>query len=148
MEIAWSRPRPTKNTSFAEMYLFAKCWILPLLLKSISICSGSFRKSLRYELTSWLVISPRTCANLMASRYSAISCALYALVVATAISGPAQVYMTLSASRAIELPTTLTMPRVLTPLSLASRSAARESAVSPDWLMMMTRSFCAKMGLR
>ena len=61
-----------------------------------------------------------------------VICALYAFVVATAISGPAQVYITLSASLAMELPTTFTIPRVLTPRSFAIRSAARESAVSPD----------------
>ena len=45
-----------------------------------------------------------------------------------------------NASRAIELPLALTMARVSAPRDLARRMAARESAVSPDWEMMMTRS--------
>ena len=39
-------------------------------------------------------------------------------MVATAISGPAQVYITLSASRAMELPTTFTIPRTFATLAL------------------------------
>ena len=70
----------------------------------------------------------------------------YALVVATAISGPAQVYSTSSDSRAMELPTTLTMDRILAPRRLASRRAAMVSRVSPDWLMVTTRVFSSTMG--
>ena len=67
-------------------------------------------------------------------------------MVATAISGPAQVYSTSSASRAMELPTTLTMARVRPPRRLASRMAAMVSRVSPDWLMTMTRVFSSTRG--
>ena len=70
------------------------------------------------------------------------------MVVATAISGPAQVYSTASASRAMELPTTLTMPSVRTPRALHSRRAARLSAVSPLWLMMMARASSSSTGSR
>ena len=72
------------------------------------------------------------------SMSSSTSCVLYAFVVATAISGPAQVYNTSSDSRAMELPTTFTTDRILAPRLLASRSAAMVSRVSPDWLMTMT----------
>ena len=61
------------------------------------------------------------------------------MLVATAISGPAQVYSTSSASRAMELPTTLTMASVRAPRRLASRMAAMVSRVSPDWLITTTR---------
>ena len=72
----------------------------------------------------------------------------YALVVATEISGPAQVYSTSSLSAAMELPTTLTMDSTRAPRRLASRMAARVSAVSPDWLMTMARVFASTMGSR
>ena len=78
----------------------------------------------------------------------AVSCAEYALVVATAISGPAQVYITLSASLAMELPTTLTIPSTLAPIFFASRRAARVSAVSPDWLITITNVCSSKIGFR
>ena len=67
---------------------------------------------------------------------------------ATAISGPAQVYSTSSDSLAMVLPTTLTMDKMRQPLLLAMRRAAKVSAVSPDWLMMMTRVLSSKMGSR
>ena len=38
-------------------------------------------------------------------------------------------------------PTTFTIARVLIPFFLASLKAARESAVSPDWLIMMQSAF-------
>lgn len=38
-------------------------------------------------------------------------------------------------------PTTLTIASVFTPRAFASRSAARLSAVSPDWLMTTTSAF-------
>lgn len=60
----------------------------------------------------------------------------------------AHVYMTLSASLAIELPTTLTIPSTFAPLCFASRSAARESAVSPDWLMITTNVPSSMIGSR
>ena len=67
-------------------------------------------------------------------------------MVATAISGPAQVYSTSSASRAMEEPTTFTTASVRPPRRLASRMAAMVSSVSPDWLMTMTRDFSSTSG--
>ena len=46
----------------------------------------------------------------------------------------------------MEEPTTLTIPSVRIPLCFASRSAARLSAVSPDWLTMTTRPSGSKIG--
>ena len=69
---------------------------------------------------------PKISPKYRPSRFSTTIWVLYALVVATAISGPAQVYST---SR-----------------FLASRRAAMESSVSPDWLMTMTRSPLPTMG--
>ena len=70
------------------------------------------------------------------------------MVVATEISGPAQVYNTSSLSEAIELPTTLTMDRTRAPRFFASRKAARVSAVSPDWLMISTSVLESTIGSR
>ena len=83
---------------------------------------------------------PSTSPKYSPSRCSTTIWVVYALVVATAISGPAQVYSTSSDSRAMEEPTTLTMDRMRAPRFLASRRAAMVSSVSPDWLMTMTRS--------
>ncbi len=68
----------------------------------------------------------------MASVASAASWQVKALVEATPISGPAKIGSTMSASRAIELSTTLTSASVVWPLAFASRNAASVSAVSPD----------------
>lgn len=57
---------------------------------------------------------------------------MYPFVVATAISGPAYVYMHTAASRAIVEPTAFTIARVSAPFSFAILRAARVSAVSPD----------------
>ena len=46
------------------------------------------------------------------------------------------------------LPTTFTMASTGTPRLLASLRAASVSLVSPDWLMMMTRSSGRRMGFR
>ena len=70
------------------------------------------------------------------------------MVVATEISGPAQVYIVASASRAMLEPTTLTMPTVRTPRSLHRRRAARVSAVSPLWLMTSARESGSSTGVR
>ena len=67
-------------------------------------------------------------------------------MVATAISGPAQVYSTWSLSRAMEEPATLTMERILAPRRRASRRAAMVSKVSPDWLMTTTKVRSSTMG--
>src|SRR5438445_9957775 len=64
-----------------------------------------------------------------------------ALVDATEISGPARVYSTAFASRAIELPTTLTTDIGCAPAAIEPRRAASVSAVSPDWLIATTAAF-------
>ncbi len=71
---------------------------------------------------------------------------MYALVDATAISGPAHVYITSSASLAIELPTTFVTAIVLAPLALLSLNTANVSAVSPDWLNTITNVFSVIIG--
>jgi hypothetical protein len=69
-----------------------------------------------------------------AKRNKVRTCAVYALVLATEISGPAWVKSTRSHSRAMLEPTTFTIPSVRMRRDLHSLSAARESAVSPLWL--------------
>lgn len=64
--------------------------------------------------------------------------ARYAFVVATATSIPASVYITLSASLAIDESLLLTIASVSIPFSLASFRAANVSAVSPDWDISIT----------
>ena len=73
---------------------------------------------------------------------------LYALVVATEISGPAQVYMVASASRAMLEPTTLTMPMVRTPRSLHRRKGGQRVGGLAAWLMTMARESDSSTGLR
>ena len=64
----------------------------------------------------------------------AVNCVVNALVDATPISGPARVIMLNSDSLTIELSGTLEIARVCAyPKRLDSFSAARVSAVSPDW---------------
>ena len=46
----------------------------------------------------------------------------------------------------IELPMTFTIASVVRPSSFASRKAASESAVSPDWLITITRPFLSSSG--
>mmetsp|Transcript_58035 Transcript_58035/g.138153 ORF Transcript_58035/g.138153 Transcript_58035/m.138153 type:complete len:265 (-) Transcript_58035:886-1680(-) len=82
----------------------------------------------------------RPCAILSESIASTSTCAVKALVDATPISGPACRWIPASVSRAIVEPTVLTIPSTRQPASLAWRSAARVSAVSPDWEMTMTMS--------
>ena len=67
-----------------------------------------------------------------------VSCEVKALVEATPISGPAWINTPQSVSRAILLPTALTIPSVRAPASFALLIAARVSAVSPDWLRAST----------
>ncbi len=71
-----------------------------------------------------------------------------ALVEATPISGPACRKIPPSTSRAMVLPTTLTIPSVCAPRRFASRSAASVSAVSPDCEMTMTSVCSSTSGLR
>ncbi|MNM96401.1 hypothetical protein D3C81_1088770 [compost metagenome] len=67
----------------------------------------------------------------------ATSWVVKALVEATPISGPAWVSRVRSDSRTSELVATLQIARLeRKPSSLALRSAARVSAVSPDWEMV------------
>ena len=79
---------------------------------------------------------------------TAVSWAVKALVEATPISSPARVYSTPSASRAIELPTTLQMATTREPWSLAARKAASVSAVSPDCEMGTVRTRPSSTGRR
>ena len=62
------------------------------------------------------------------------------LVAATLISIPERVKRTASASRVAWLPITLQIASTFEPPSRARRIAASVSAVSPDWVMPMTRS--------
>ena len=78
---------------------------------------------------------PRRRPRSRASICSATSIVMYALLLATAISGPARTYKTSSASRLSVLPTTLVIAASRAPRCRASRAAARVSAVSPDWLI-------------
>ena len=78
----------------------------------------------------------------------AVSWAVKALVEATPISGPALVVMVPWASRETAAPTTLQMARVLEPLAMSSRWAARVSAVSPDWVMRRPMARGSAMGSR
>jgi hypothetical protein len=63
------------------------------------------------------------------------------LVDATPTSGPAWEYMPESVSLGIDAPTTLDIPKIKAPFSLAIFMAAKVSAVSPDWDMGITISF-------
>ena len=83
-----------------------------------------------------------------ASNSNATSCVVYALVDATEISGPATVYTTASASRAIDEPTVLVTARLFAPRRFASFSAASVSLVSPDWLITMQNVFSSVNGSR
>ena len=80
------------------------------------------------------------CASQSPSRYIAATCAVKVLVAATPISSPARVNRTVSASRVAWLPMMLVSAITLAPRSRASRIAASVSAVSPDWVIPITRS--------
>ena len=71
---------------------------------------------------------------------STTTCPVKALVEATPISGPTCMYVPVSDSLAIELPTPFTMPYTKAPCDLACCMAARVSAVSPDCEMATTTS--------
>ena len=70
------------------------------------------------------------------------------LVAATPISRPARVNSTPSASRVAWEPITLVTASTRAPRSRAIRIAASVSAVSPDWVMPITRSPVPITGLR
>ena len=82
---------------------------------------------------------PRSLAIVSASRNSATSCVVNALVDATPISTPARVKNFSLVARAIALVGTLMMPSVVPmPSDCACFSAASVSAVSPDCEITMT----------
>ena len=122
-------------------YREAKYWTSSKFVRYCCIFSGRTCSSVRMEPYSLASTVPSRSAKYSPTKSSAASWVEYPLLVATAISGPAQVYSTSSASRAMELPTTLQMARVLPPKRFASRSAAIVSSVSPDWLIVITRVF-------
>ena len=82
----------------------------------------------------------RRCATQRPIRYIAATWLTKVLVAATPISVPARVNRTASESRVAWLPMTFVSARTVAPFSRASRIAASVSAVSPDWVMPMTRS--------
>ena len=135
-----------KKTLLRLKYRLAKYWMSSRPDSTVSSFSGSSSISSRTRRRSSPSREPRTFAIYSPSRSSTASWVVYALVVATAISGPAQVYSTWSLSLAMEEPTTLTMDRIFAPSRLASRSAAMVSSVSPDWLMTTTRVCSSTMG--
>ena len=69
------------------------------------------------------------------------SCVVYAFVLATAISGPAQVYNTKSDKRARLEPNTFVTANVCALFSFESFNAAKVSAVSPDCETKMHKVF-------
>ncbi len=77
-----------------------------------------------------------------------VTCVVNDFVEATPISGPACVYTPASVSRGMLEPTTLQMPTTTAFAALANRIAANVSAVSPLWLMAITKSFSLMIGLR
>ena len=83
---------------------------------------------------------PLDCASQRPSRYIAATWAVKVLVAATPISSPARVNRIVSASRVAWLPMMLVSAITFAPRSLASRIAASVSAVSPDWVIPITRS--------
>ena len=84
---------------------------------------------------------PRSSASRRPSRYIAATWLTKVLVAATPISRPARVKRTASASRVAWLPMMLVTASTLAPPSRARRIAASVSAVSPDWVIPITRSF-------
>ena len=78
----------------------------------------------------------------------AATCAVNVFVAATEISRPERVNSTPSASRVACEPMMLVTASTLAPRERASRIAASVSAVSPDWVMPITRSPGPTIGLR
>ena len=81
-------------------------------------------------------------------RYIAATWQMNVLVAATPISSPARVKSTASESRVAWLPMMFVSARTFAPRSRARRIAASVSAVSPDWVMPMTRSSSFTTGSR
>ena len=80
-------------------------------------------------------------ANLKAIKDKTVICDKKALVVATAISIPALVYITLVVFLAIDEPTTLMIPSESNFSSLTLFKQAIVSAVSPDCEIKITKVF-------
>ena len=76
------------------------------------------------------------------------TCAEKALVEATPFSMPARSSRVRSASRTMELLSTLQSASVESPCALASLIASRVSAVSPDWEITTNRPFGSNTGSR
>ena len=94
MDMAQSMPLPMKNTSLEDENFEANHWILSFSSKSLSIFLGRLSSS---SIISFSLFSSTlffATAKARAKAYIAASWAEYALVVATAISGPARVLMT------------------------------------------------------
>ena len=108
------------------------------------ISSGSKRSCVKSSWVLSVVIVPFKPETYIANKNIVTSWVVYAFVEATAISGPAHVYITWSASRAIEEPTTFVIAKVFAPRRLDSLSAASVSLVSPDWLITIV-SVCSSM---
>ena len=138
------------------MYIALRAWAYFPAMWTICGSAASIRSSSagiprsssairRWESTS---SSPRLSARWSARSRPHAIWATKVLVAATPISGPACMWITPSASRESALPTTLVMATTVAPLRRASRTAARVSAVSPDWLMATTRVRSSTRGSR
>ena len=110
------------------------------------IAAGAPRSCAVSALSLDSSIVPFANANRNASRYITEICAVYALVEATAISGPASVWIYISAWRAMAEYFTFTTASVFAPFCLASSMPALVSAVSPLWETTITRSPSPTMG--
>ncbi len=135
-----------KNTSSHAEYFSASRLISSSFLRMVSAWAGSCFRCFIISRASSLERVPFLMPKSSASMHRETSWVVYALVDATAISGPAHVYSTSRASRATELPTTFVIARILAPRFRASLNAARVSAVSPDWLMIITSVFLSTIG--
>ena len=115
---------------------------------SCSASSGTVRSSCPSRLSSASLLAPRAHAKRKASSSRAATWAVCVLVAATPISRPARVNSTWSASRVAWLPMMLVSASTGEPASRASRMAASVSAVSPDWVMPITRVSGSNTGSR
>ncbi len=102
--------------------------------------AGTWAMAAERRSSSASSMAPRARAVAITRQASVASWQVKALVEATPISGPARVGSTRSASRAMELSGTLTMPSAwVTPAARAPLNAASVSAGSPD-CEMVTRN--------
>ena len=117
----------------------SRLYIFLAIFRYISLLSITSFKSLGNNFKSFTIsFLP---ATLALNKAIIATCKIYALVVATAISGPASINICWSDSRAIVEPFTLTIARVKAPCSFAFLIAAIVSAVSPDWEITITIVF-------